>query len=154
MLEFCSRFLLNNVYKRMFGIFLILFRSWVINKNLKNECVEPGLFLFLQITQDLSKIKKIPKHPFVDFFFTKQKKWFFLRSCWIRRSLFEITWCNHIKKSVRWWQVHIWLLTFESYKGYRECHWNIVFTISCSMKKNNWQCEKCSFDNQGCGIFT
>ena len=27
LLQFCTRFLLNNVYKRMFEIFLILFRS-------------------------------------------------------------------------------------------------------------------------------
>ena len=44
----CSRF------------FLILFRSWVINKNVKNECVETRSFLFLQVTQDLKKIKIIP----------------------------------------------------------------------------------------------
>ena len=73
MLEFCTRFLLNNAYKRVFGIFFTLFRSWVINKNLKNESVEPGFFRFLKITQNLSKIKKIPKRPFVDIFFTKQK---------------------------------------------------------------------------------
>ena len=33
-------------------------RSWVINKNVKNECVETMCFWFLQITQDLNKIKK------------------------------------------------------------------------------------------------
>ena len=44
-------------------IFLILFRSWVINKNLKNECVETRSFLIFAITQDLNQIKKI---PFVD----------------------------------------------------------------------------------------
>ena len=27
---------------------------------------KPGLFLFLQITQDLNKIIKNPAHPFVD----------------------------------------------------------------------------------------
>ena len=32
---------------------------------------KPGLFNFLQITQDLNKIKKNPAHPFVDI--TKQK---------------------------------------------------------------------------------
>ena len=50
----------------MFGIFFILFRSWVINKNVKNECVETRSFLFFQITQDLNTRKKIPEHPFVD----------------------------------------------------------------------------------------
>ena len=33
--KFCTRFLLNNVYKRVFSIF-ISSRSWVINKNAKN----------------------------------------------------------------------------------------------------------------------
>ena len=27
---------------------------------------KPGLFLILQITQDLNKVKKNPEHPFVD----------------------------------------------------------------------------------------
>ena len=42
------------------GIFLILFRSWVINNRLKNECVETTSFLNFAITQDLDKMKKIP----------------------------------------------------------------------------------------------
>ena len=33
LLEFCTRFPLTNVYKRMFEIFLNLCRSWVICKN-------------------------------------------------------------------------------------------------------------------------
>ena len=45
--------------------FFILCRSWVINKNLKSECVETRVFLFLQITQDLNKII-LKKHSFVD----------------------------------------------------------------------------------------
>ena len=56
--EFCTRFLLSNVYKRVLGIFFILLRTWVINKNVKNKCAETRSFLFLQITQDLNKIKK------------------------------------------------------------------------------------------------
>ena len=44
LLKFCTRFLLNNVCKRIFGIFFILFRSWVINKKVKNECVETRSF--------------------------------------------------------------------------------------------------------------
>ena len=48
------------------GIFFILFRSWVINKSVKDECVERGLFLFLQITQDLKKVEKHPAHPVLD----------------------------------------------------------------------------------------
>ena len=37
LLKFCTSFLLNNVYKRMCGIFFILLKSYVINKNVKNE---------------------------------------------------------------------------------------------------------------------
>ena len=44
LLEFCTRFLLNNVSKSVFEIFFILFRSWVINKNVKNQCVETRFF--------------------------------------------------------------------------------------------------------------
>ena len=51
----------------MFGIFFtILFRTWVINKNVKNERVETRSFWFLQITVALNKIKKNLAHPFVD----------------------------------------------------------------------------------------
>ena len=50
LLKCCTRFLLNNVCKRTFGIFFILLRSWVINKNAKNECVQTRSSLFLQIT--------------------------------------------------------------------------------------------------------
>ena len=38
LLKFCISFLLSNVYKRVFGIFFILYRSWVINKNVKRVC--------------------------------------------------------------------------------------------------------------------
>ena len=40
-----TRFLLNKVYKRVYGIFFILFRSWVINKSVKSEYVETSSFL-------------------------------------------------------------------------------------------------------------
>ena len=36
----------------MLGIFLILFRSWVVNNNVKNECVGTRSFWCLQITPD------------------------------------------------------------------------------------------------------
>ena len=40
--------------------FFILFRSWVINKSVKNECIETrSFFKFLQIAQDLNKINRI-----------------------------------------------------------------------------------------------
>ena len=59
--------LLPNVYKRVLGIFSILFRSWVICQNKKRPGFytpqKPGLLT----TQDLNKIKKNPEHPFVDF---------------------------------------------------------------------------------------
>ena len=38
--------------------------SWVINNNVKNECIETKSF-YIFITQDLNKIKN-PRHPFVD----------------------------------------------------------------------------------------
>ena len=54
--------ILNNVYKRVFRVCFILFRSRVINKKIKNlvsvGVCKPGFFQFLQITQDLNKIKK------------------------------------------------------------------------------------------------
>ena len=31
-LKFCARFQLTGVYEKVFGIFFILFRSWVIDK--------------------------------------------------------------------------------------------------------------------------
>ena len=34
--KFCTRFLLNNVYERVFEIFFTLFGSWIIIKNVKN----------------------------------------------------------------------------------------------------------------------
>ena len=56
-----TRFLLTNFYKRMCGIFFILFGSWVICKNLKKDLVSKhSFFTLLLITQDLNKIKKIP----------------------------------------------------------------------------------------------
>ena len=43
-LTFSTQFLLNNGYKNVLEIFFILFRSWVINKNIKNQCVETRTF--------------------------------------------------------------------------------------------------------------
>ena len=60
--EFLHRFpfLLTNVYKRVFGIFFILFRSWVICQNQKmpgfTHPQKPGL----SITQDLNKTENFP----------------------------------------------------------------------------------------------
>ena len=69
-LKFCMCFLLTNVYKRVCGIFSVLFRIWVICQNKKDlvstHSQKPGL----SITQDLNKIKKIP-HSFADIGKTK-----------------------------------------------------------------------------------
>ena len=45
LLKLGTRFLLSNVYKRVSGIFFILFTSGVINKSVKKECVETMSFL-------------------------------------------------------------------------------------------------------------
>ena len=66
MLKFCTRFiLLNNVYKRMFRIFYILFRTWVICQNQKR----PGFYTLTEtrfINNSRSKQnKKNPEYHFV-----------------------------------------------------------------------------------------
>ena len=66
LLKLRTCFLLTNVYKRLCEIFLILFRSWVICKIKKDLVSTHSIFTLLLITQDLSKIKKIPEHSFVD----------------------------------------------------------------------------------------
>ena len=45
--------------KGCLGFFYFVW-SYVINKNLKHECVETSSFWFLEITQDLNRTKKIP----------------------------------------------------------------------------------------------
>ena len=66
LLKLRTPFLLTNVYKRVFGIFFILFRSWVTCKNKKTLVSTYSFFTFLLITQDLNKIKKNPKYAFID----------------------------------------------------------------------------------------
>ena len=56
LLKFCTHFPLNNSKNGCSGFFSILFRSWVINKNVKNKCEEARPFLMFEITQDLNKI--------------------------------------------------------------------------------------------------
>ena len=81
LLKFCTRFLLNNVYKRVFRIFSFLFRPWVIKKNVKNECVETRSFLTFANNSRSKPNKKNPKHLFVEMISTKgvrsvsQKYW-------------------------------------------------------------------------------
>ena len=66
LLKLCTRFLLTNVYNRVSGIFLILFRSWVINKNVKR----PGFYalvFYISINNSRSKQnKENPRQFFVD----------------------------------------------------------------------------------------
>ena len=59
LLKFCTRILLNNVYERMLGIFFILFRSRVIDKNVKNLCVETRSFLVFANNSRSKQNKKI-----------------------------------------------------------------------------------------------
>ena len=56
----------NDVYKRVFGIFLIFFRSWVIIKNVKNKCVETRSFLFFTNNSRSKQNKNNSEHAFVD----------------------------------------------------------------------------------------
>ena len=47
LLKLSTRFLLTNVYKRVSGIFFMLFRSWFINKNVKRPGFYTLIFTFL-----------------------------------------------------------------------------------------------------------
>ena len=50
----------------MFGLFLILLRSWVINENSFSDCVETRLFQIFANNSRSKPNKKNPEHPFVD----------------------------------------------------------------------------------------
>ena len=65
-LKLSTRFLITSVYETVFGIFFILFRSWVICKNQKDLVSTYLFFTIWLITRDLNKIKKNPEHSFVD----------------------------------------------------------------------------------------
>ena len=71
LLKLRTRILLTNVYKRVWGIFFVSFKSWIICKNLKR----PGfytLIFYTFINNSISKQnKKNPTNPFVDI--TKHK---------------------------------------------------------------------------------
>ena len=56
LLEFCTRFLLSNICKRVCAIFFIFFRSWVINKSVKNKFVETRSFIIFANNSKCSKI--------------------------------------------------------------------------------------------------
>ena len=66
LLKLYTSFLLTNVYERVCGIFLILFKSWVICKNWKR----PGFctlvfYTFIDNSRSMQN-KKNPTQPFVD----------------------------------------------------------------------------------------
>ena len=66
LLKFYTRFLLNNAYKTVFGIFFILLRSWVINENSFSDCVETRLFWIFANNSRSKPNKKNPEKAFVD----------------------------------------------------------------------------------------
>ena len=68
LLILCTRSLLTNIYKIVSWIFIYFFRSWVINKNVKDLISVHSFFTFSLITQDLNKIKKIPDTLLVLYF--------------------------------------------------------------------------------------
>ena len=72
LLKLRIRFLRINVYKRVFGNY-----STFLDLELLPKLKLPGfyilVFAFLLITQDLNKIQKYPKHPFVDIVWNEWK---------------------------------------------------------------------------------
>ena len=72
LLKLRIRFLRINVYKRVFGNY-----STFLDLELLPKLKLPGfyilVFAFLLITQDLNKIQKNPKHPFVDIVWNEWK---------------------------------------------------------------------------------
>ena len=65
LLKLCTRVLLTNVYKSVFGIFLFCLDLELFAK-LKNLLSTHPFFIFLLISQDLNKKTKNLEHPFVD----------------------------------------------------------------------------------------
>ena len=66
LLKLRTRFLLTNVYKRMCEIFLFYLDLELYAKIKEDLFSTHSFFTLLLITQDLTKIKKIPIHSFVD----------------------------------------------------------------------------------------
>ena len=66
LLKLRTRFLLTNVYKKVCGIFLISFRSWVVCKNLKRPDFYTLVFYTFINNSRSKQIKKNPTHAFVD----------------------------------------------------------------------------------------
>ena len=70
LLKLWTRFQPNNVYERVFGIFLSLFKFWVINNNVKDlgsiSFYKPGLFSLFANKARPKQTKKNPEHAFVN----------------------------------------------------------------------------------------
>ena len=66
LLNLLTRFLLTNVYKSVFGIFLFYLDLELFAKIKKELVSTHSFFTLLLIIQDLNKIKKNPAHPFLD----------------------------------------------------------------------------------------
>ena len=66
LLKFCASSLLTNAYKKMFGIFFILFTTWVICQNKKT----PGFYTLAEKrfinNSRFKQNKKNTEHSFVD----------------------------------------------------------------------------------------
>ena len=60
LLKLCTRFLLTNFCKTMFGVFLFCLDLELFAKIKKDLVPTHSFFTFLLITQDLSKTRKIP----------------------------------------------------------------------------------------------
>ena len=64
LLKFCTRFLLNNVYKRVFGVFLFCLDLELLI-SVKNECAETTyFFIFANNPRSKKKLKKNSRTPF------------------------------------------------------------------------------------------
>ena len=66
LLKLRTRFLLTNVYKRVCGIFFILFRSWVICKKIKRPAFYTLVFYVFINNSRSKQNKKNPRQIFVD----------------------------------------------------------------------------------------
>ena len=63
-MKFCTPFLLNSVYKRVFRIFLFCLDLELLINLVSVSVQKPGFFLFWQMTQDLNQIKTNLEHTF------------------------------------------------------------------------------------------
>ena len=66
LLKLCTCFLLTNAHKNVSGIFFILFRSWVVNENVKNECIETSFFYIFINNSRSKQNKRNPGQTFAD----------------------------------------------------------------------------------------